>query len=146
MHVPDGFLDATTSVANSVVPGDGECTTCSTTNPLVEIATSKTSDVGAGTPVARGQTLVYTVTSTISGGALTRPLTLTDTFGPGLALGAVTAPGSFSCKSTLPLVCTLPAGTAANGLPVGLQLVAETEEDEMLLAWSGLIAGDLAVD
>jgi Asp-tRNA(Asn)/Glu-tRNA(Gln) amidotransferase A subunit family amidase len=39
---------------------------------------------------------------------------------------------------------TLPAGVAANGLPVGLQLAAEAEEDEMLLAWSKLIAADLA--
>ena len=39
---------------------------------------------------------------------------------------------------------TLPAGAAANGLPVGLQLIAETEEDEMLLAWGELIAADLA--
>ena len=39
---------------------------------------------------------------------------------------------------------SLPAGAAANGLPVGLQLIAETEEDEMLLAWSELIAADLA--
>jgi Asp-tRNA(Asn)/Glu-tRNA(Gln) amidotransferase A subunit family amidase len=39
---------------------------------------------------------------------------------------------------------TLPAGVAANGLPVGLQLVAEAEEDEMLLAWAKLIATDLA--
>ncbi len=38
---------------------------------------------------------------------------------------------------------TLPAGLAANGLPVGLQLVAEAEEDEMLLAWSRLIEADL---
>jgi Asp-tRNA(Asn)/Glu-tRNA(Gln) amidotransferase A subunit family amidase len=38
----------------------------------------------------------------------------------------------------------VPAGTAANGLPVGLQLVAEAEEDEMLLAWAKLIAADLA--
>ena len=39
---------------------------------------------------------------------------------------------------------TLPAGAAANGLPVGLQLIAESEEDEMLLAWGELIAADLA--
>jgi Asp-tRNA(Asn)/Glu-tRNA(Gln) amidotransferase A subunit family amidase len=39
---------------------------------------------------------------------------------------------------------TLPAGVAANGLPVGLQLAAEAEEDEMLVAWSKLIAADLA--
>jgi Asp-tRNA(Asn)/Glu-tRNA(Gln) amidotransferase A subunit family amidase len=38
---------------------------------------------------------------------------------------------------------TLPAGTAPDGLPLGLQLVAEAEEDEMLLAWSRLIEGDL---
>jgi Asp-tRNA(Asn)/Glu-tRNA(Gln) amidotransferase A subunit family amidase len=39
---------------------------------------------------------------------------------------------------------SLPAGVAGNGLPVGLQLVAEAEEDEMLVAWSKLIAADLA--
>jgi Asp-tRNA(Asn)/Glu-tRNA(Gln) amidotransferase A subunit family amidase len=39
---------------------------------------------------------------------------------------------------------TLPAGAAPNGLPLGIQLVAEAEEDEMLLAWSKLIEADLA--
>ena len=39
---------------------------------------------------------------------------------------------------------TLPAGTANGGLPVGLQLVAESDEDELLLAWSGLIEADLS--
>jgi Asp-tRNA(Asn)/Glu-tRNA(Gln) amidotransferase A subunit family amidase len=38
---------------------------------------------------------------------------------------------------------TLPAGKASNGLPIGLQLVAEADEDELLLAWSELIAADL---
>jgi Asp-tRNA(Asn)/Glu-tRNA(Gln) amidotransferase A subunit family amidase len=42
----------------------------------------------------------------------------------------------------LPAV-TIPAGHAANGLPMGLQLVAETDEDEVLLAWAGLMAADL---
>lgn len=37
---------------------------------------------------------------------------------------------------------TLPAG-AVDGLPVGLQLVAETDEDELLLAWGGMMARDL---
>ncbi|AMJ55301.1 MULTISPECIES: OmpA family protein [Stenotrophomonas] len=110
--------DATTSVGNSVVPSEGTCTTCDTVNPLVEIATSKSVDVGAGVAVARGQTLVYTVTSVISGGALTAPLTLTDTFGPGLDFSAVTAAGSFSCNAAAPVVCTLPAGTAAGSYSV----------------------------
>ncbi len=39
---------------------------------------------------------------------------------------------------------TLPAGAANGGLPVGLQLVAESDEDELLLAWSGLIEADLS--
>lgn len=119
--------DAVTSVANNVVPSEGTCTTCSTVNPLVEISTSKTSDVGNGTPVARGQALVYTVTSTISGGSLTRPLTLTDTFGPGLALVAVTAPGSFSCNAATPVVCSLPAGTPPGTYPLGYSAIVGTD-------------------
>lgn len=39
---------------------------------------------------------------------------------------------------------TLPAGQAAHWLPVGLQLVAAGDDDELLLAWSGLIEADLA--
>jgi Asp-tRNA(Asn)/Glu-tRNA(Gln) amidotransferase A subunit family amidase len=35
----------------------------------------------------------------------------------------------------LPVV-TLPWGTAANGLPLGLQLVARFMDDERLLAWA----------
>jgi Asp-tRNA(Asn)/Glu-tRNA(Gln) amidotransferase A subunit family amidase len=38
---------------------------------------------------------------------------------------------------------TLPAGHAAGGLPLGVQLVGPTEEDEMLLAWAELVAADL---
>jgi Asp-tRNA(Asn)/Glu-tRNA(Gln) amidotransferase A subunit family amidase len=39
---------------------------------------------------------------------------------------------------------TLPAGRAGDGLPVGLQLVGESDEDELLLAWSELIEADLS--
>ncbi|MEN5206576.1 OmpA family protein [Stenotrophomonas terrae] len=118
--------DATTSVGNSVVPSEGTCTTCTTINPLVEIATSKTVDVGAGTAVARGQALVYTVTSVISGGALSKALVLTDTFGPGLDFSAITAAGSFSCNAATPVVCTLPAGTAAGSYSVSYSAVVNT--------------------
>jgi len=37
---------------------------------------------------------------------------------------------------------TVPAG-GIDGLPLGLQLVAQTDEDEALLAWAQLIAADL---
>jgi Asp-tRNA(Asn)/Glu-tRNA(Gln) amidotransferase A subunit family amidase len=39
---------------------------------------------------------------------------------------------------------TLPAGKAANGLPLGFQVVAPTMVDEQLLAWAGPMAGVLA--
>ena len=38
---------------------------------------------------------------------------------------------------------TLPAGQAPNGLPLGIQLVGPTEEDEMVLAWAELVAADI---
>lgn len=110
--------DAVTSVSNSVVPSEGTCTTCTTVNPLLDIATLKTSDVGNATAVSRGQTLVYTVTSTITGGALTRVLTLTDTLGPGLSFGAITSAGNFTCNAATPIVCTLPVGTPAGSYAV----------------------------
>ena len=37
---------------------------------------------------------------------------------------------------------TLPAGRAANGLPLGLQLVARFGEDEALLSWAQVFAGN----
>jgi len=114
---------ATTSVTNTVVPSDGTCSTCTTTNPLVDIATRKTLDVGSGTPVSKGQTLTYTVTSVITGGALTHPLTLTDTLGAGLVFGAVTAAGGFSCNAANPVICTLPTGTAAGSHSVTYTVV-----------------------
>ena len=39
---------------------------------------------------------------------------------------------------------TLPAGKAANGLPLGLQLVAPFGQDERLLAWAGMVEDALA--
>jgi Asp-tRNA(Asn)/Glu-tRNA(Gln) amidotransferase A subunit family amidase len=37
---------------------------------------------------------------------------------------------------------TIPAGKAANGLPLGLQLIAPFDGDERLLAWAGVVTGD----
>jgi Asp-tRNA(Asn)/Glu-tRNA(Gln) amidotransferase A subunit family amidase len=39
---------------------------------------------------------------------------------------------------------TLPAGKAQNGLPLGLQLVAPFDADELLLAWCQVLAGGLS--
>ncbi|MBK8046218.1 MAG: amidase [Anaerolineales bacterium] len=42
----------------------------------------------------------------------------------------------------LPAV-TIPVGRAANGLPLGLQLIGQTDEDEVLLACAGLMGDEL---
>ncbi|GEM_PF-966636 len=104
---------AVTQVSNTVVPSSGTCTDCNTVNPLVEIATRKSSNVGDGAQVAIGDTLVYTLTTTITGGALAQPLTLTDTIGSGLTFNLITRAGAFACNAANPVVCTLPAGTPA---------------------------------
>ncbi len=109
---------ATTSVNNTVVPNQGDCVTCSNTNPLITINTTKSSDIGTGTPVQAGQTITYTLTATINGGALASPLTLSDTLSAGLTFGTVTSAGAYSCTGANPVVCTLPTGTVAGTYPV----------------------------
>jgi Asp-tRNA(Asn)/Glu-tRNA(Gln) amidotransferase A subunit family amidase len=47
--------------------------------------------------------------------------------------------------SGLPVV-TLPAGTAANGLPLGVQLAAPFGRDEQLLGWSERLEPIVAQD
>ncbi|MGQ4583607.1 DUF7507 domain-containing protein [Lysobacter sp. F60174L2] len=110
--------DATGSVGNSVIaskdPGvdpDPVCTTCDTDHPVVPATTTvnKSSDPASGTVVVPGDTLAFTLSVEVSGSALTQPLTLTDTPGPGLTFGSVTSAGDFTCSGSL--VCTLPAGT-----------------------------------
>ncbi|MAS14577.1 MAG: hypothetical protein CMH69_14860, partial [Nitratireductor sp.] len=53
---------ASGSVSNSAVADVGDCSPCATTNPLVELSTSKASDVGDGVGVQAGDTITYTLT------------------------------------------------------------------------------------
>ncbi|MAS13257.1 MAG: hypothetical protein CMH69_08140, partial [Nitratireductor sp.] len=105
---------ASGSVSNSVVADVGDCSPCATTNPLVELSTSKASDVGDGVGVQAGDTITYTLTTQVTGGTTTQELVLTDTLGAGLNFGSVTAPGAFvSDTSGAPVLSfTLPTGTA----------------------------------
>ncbi|KRG71971.1 DUF7507 domain-containing protein [Pseudoxanthomonas dokdonensis] len=87
---------------------DSEVTPTALTPSSISVA--KRSDPASGEQVAPGDTLTFTVTTTIEDAALHEELTLTDTLGDGLTLGTVTA-GSYTCNATNPLVCTLPVGT-----------------------------------
>lgn len=107
---------ASGQVTNAVLGSGGDnpsCTAnCDTTTPVTgsEIDYRKTS-VAAG-PVKVGDSIAYTLTAVVSHSRTTAVFTLTDTMGPGLDFGAVTASQGFSCNAANPMVCTLPAGTA----------------------------------
>ena len=57
------------------------------------VATTKSASPASGTTVAVGQTITYTLTTTVSDGPLATPLQLGDALGTGLAFGAVTSAG-----------------------------------------------------
>jgi hypothetical protein len=103
-------------VANNVVASGGggtlTCDPCSVGHalpaPLVEVSVSSEPAIGAS--VAAGRAIVYTLTATVAGAALTVPLTLSEASGAGLDFGGVIDAGDFRCSGRLD--CVLPAGTA----------------------------------
>ncbi|QQQ00608.1 isopeptide-forming domain-containing fimbrial protein [Lysobacter enzymogenes] len=111
--------DASGTVGNSVAGTGGgdpdpECTNCTTTHPvaLPVITSSKSSTPATGTTVNPGETITYTLSTTIATAALTQVYTLTDTLSGDQTFGSVTNAGAYTCTGTGPVVCTLPAGTA----------------------------------
>lgn len=105
------------SVANNVTPsgGGGEnppaCGPCSVTHnlPPPVISVTKMANPASGTAVTPGQTITYTLTATVSNGALTAPLVLTDTISANQTFGTVTSAGAYTCTGSVQ--CTLPSGT-----------------------------------
>ena len=73
-----------------------------------------------------GQAITYTLTTLVTGGGtLAQPLVLTDTLSTGLAFGAITSAGNFSCTAGNPVACTLPAGTGAGSYSVSYTAVVQ---------------------
>ncbi|MEZ0472843.1 DUF6923 family protein, partial [Luteimonas salinilitoris] len=99
---PEGSPDPT--------PGNNTDDDTDTLEPSV-VTVEKTSSPVPGTMLGVGDTITYTVTTTVAGGPTSDVVTLTDTLSAGLTFGTVTAPGDFTCSGEL--VCTLPAGTPA---------------------------------
>ncbi|WP_257385127.1 hypothetical protein [Tahibacter caeni] len=108
--------NAAGSVNNNVTATGGggnppTCTTCSTTHLLdPAVSVVKTSNPAGGTVVSPGQTITYTLTATVTNGALTAPLVLTDTISANQTFGTVTSAGAYTCTGTVQ--CTLPIGTS----------------------------------
>jgi len=111
-----GNIRNTAVVSSPACPAGSTNAGCTTTidtpvqNPVVTFGKSVVLPIGQ-TEVSVGDTLTYNLQVVVGDAATTSPVTLTDTLGQGLTLGAVTA-GRLSCGAANPLVCTLPANTA----------------------------------
>jgi uncharacterized repeat protein (TIGR01451 family)/fimbrial isopeptide formation D2 family protein len=106
---------ASGTVGNTVAAtggGDDDpvCTTCSTEHPIAApvVEVGKVASPGDGATVNVGDTIEYTLTVTVENAALIEPVTLTDTPGAGLTIGALPQGCAMSGSNVL---CTLPAGT-----------------------------------
>ncbi|MEN5114640.1 OmpA family protein, partial [Brevundimonas diminuta] len=109
---------ATGSVANAVIgtgDDDPSCSgTCDTDTPVIapDVSYAKTADTAG--PVRVGDTVAFTLTTTIANSLITSDVVLlTDTLGTGLDFAAVTSPGLYSVDASGDPVVrfTLPAGT-----------------------------------
>ncbi|QND79229.1 DUF11 domain-containing protein [Pseudoxanthomonas mexicana] len=103
---------AVVTVDNAVVGTNATCATnCVTSTPVTAPAVSYSKSASTSGPVAVGDTITYTLTTTVVNAVTTSDVVLTDTLGTGLTFGAVTNAGAYTCNSSNPLVCTLPVGT-----------------------------------
>ncbi|HSX65048.1 MAG TPA: hypothetical protein VLF15_09980, partial [Pseudoxanthomonas sp.] len=117
--------DAAGAITNTVSGVD--CATadgCTTSHDVSAVTVAKTANPAAGTSVEAGDTITYTLTYNVTGGASSEPKLATDQLGAGLTFGAVSAisdAGQLSCTSSAPMVCTL-----AQGAPAGTYTVEYT--------------------
>ncbi|MFC5569048.1 OmpA family protein [Lysobacter yangpyeongensis] len=118
---------ATGTVDNAVTGASGDpqdpaptCGgTCTTATPVAPPAVRYAKVADTAGPVRVGDVITYTLTATVSQSQTTAVTTLTDTLGTGLAFGAVTDAGVYTCSATATvLTCTLPAGTVPGTYPV----------------------------
>ncbi|WP_162312931.1 DUF7507 domain-containing protein [Pseudoxanthomonas yeongjuensis] len=118
--------EATGTVDNAVTGASGDTNTpaptcagtCTTATPVAPPAVTYAKVADTAGPVRAGDTITYTLTATVSQSQTTAVTTLTDTLGTGLAFGAVSDAGAYTCSgSGNVLTCTLPAGTLPGTYP-----------------------------
>ncbi len=108
---------ATVSPPDGVVDPDTDNNEATVETPIVQVATSKSSNPASGEAVSVGQTITYTLAVEVSGGPLPTDVVLTDTIGPGQTLDAGSLPSGCSSSTggggeTI-VTCTVPADSAA---------------------------------
>ncbi len=135
--------NATGSVSNAVTATGGggtnppDCTSCSTTHPLqadVRIVKTLSSESGSVAGVAEpGETLVYTITLSNSGGAAATNVGVVDPLDANVVFVSATNGGSLSGSTVTWSGLTVAAGgslalnvtvTVANPLPAGITQIA----------------------
>ncbi|TLM74433.1 isopeptide-forming domain-containing fimbrial protein [Microbulbifer harenosus] len=121
-------------------PSNNEDTAVINVEPPPDISFHKSADLDVASV---GDTITYTVTVTVADAPLTQDFVATDTLGPGLAFGAVTSSGSFSCNGANPLRCTLPAGTAPGSYSFSYTaIVTDSADTQVENAVTGEGGGD----
>ncbi|MEI2453808.1 OmpA family protein [Lysobacter firmicutimachus] len=109
---------------NNAVVGTGtdapSCSTvgCATVTEVAPPVVTYNKTASTQGPVAEGDTITYTLTTTVGNAPTRNALTLTDTLGSGLDFVAVTGGNGYTCNAANPLVCTLPAGTVPGNYTV----------------------------
>ncbi|WP_187308451.1 isopeptide-forming domain-containing fimbrial protein [Lysobacter antibioticus] len=103
---------------------------CSVTTEVAPPVVSYTKSASTAGPVAQGDTITYTLTTTVANAPTRNALTLTDTLGTGLDFTAVTGAAGYSCNAANPLVCTLPAGTVPGTYTVSYTATVNAQASE----------------
>ncbi|HEX7989224.1 MAG TPA: CshA/CshB family fibrillar adhesin-related protein [Stenotrophomonas sp.] len=121
---------------NAVVPSGPDTPvcggSCDTSTPLADPQVRYAKQASTGGPLRVGDSLAYTLTVTVADAPTTGIVTLTDTLGTGLDFGSVTSAGAFTCNAANPLVCTLPAGSAAGAYSLSYTANVNTQAREQL--------------
>jgi uncharacterized repeat protein (TIGR01451 family)/fimbrial isopeptide formation D2 family protein len=104
-----------TGEPDPICPGIG----CVVTPTVTTVTVAKSVDPVSGSTVVAGQTLTYTVTTTVTGPATTAPTVLTDTLSANLTFDAVSSAGVYTAGGSGQVrTFTLPAGTPAGSYAV----------------------------
>ncbi|CAN7671071.1 hypothetical protein LJR290_005331 [Variovorax sp. LjRoot290] len=118
---PAGVTDTVGGCDSATPPNCTGNNTSTATIGVWAMTVVKSANPASGSAVLAGRTITYTytVTATVTGGATTQPVVLTDTLSTGLTFGTVSAPGAF--VAVLPagggVVVTMQCTVTASGLP-----------------------------